>query len=151
MELQEALQEVLDTARQPRQYPPGVTPISLSGAAIDTEGLKGRAWHESLTPAQEKVCRWVWETCAQHHEPWERFEVGFLYDYNISHELAVWVRIATVFREFVKRHPSVNKRDVIGELCRLSAGSRVRQLKGSRAKELTEIWGRGPGNFPSDQ
>jgi len=100
-----ALEEVLDAASQPKQYPPGVTPISLSGAAIDTEGLKGRAWHDSLTPAQEMVCRWVWENCAQHYEPWERFEVGFLYDYNTSHELAIWVRIAMVFKEFVQRHP----------------------------------------------
>ena len=69
--------------------------------------LVHRIWHESLTPAQEAVCRWVWETCAQHYEPWEQFEVGFLYDFNISHELAVWVRIALVFVEFVKRHPSV--------------------------------------------
>ncbi len=60
---------------------------------------------------------------ALHYEPWEQFEVGFLYDYNISHELAIWVRIAMVFKEFVKRHSSVNKRQLIGELCRLSAGT----------------------------
>ena len=143
MEFAEALQEVLDAAKQPRQYPPGVTPIPLSGAAIDTEGLKGRVWHESLTPAQEMVCRWVWENCARHYEPWERFEVGFLYEYNTSHELAVWVRIAMVFKEFVGRHPSVNKRDVIGSLCRLSAGGRVTHLKGGRAKESTELWTQG--------
>ena len=44
MEFAEALQEVLDAASQPKQYPPGVTPISLSGAAIDMEtGTAGRA------------------------------------------------------------------------------------------------------------
>ncbi len=143
MELQDALREVLDAARQPKQYPPGVTPISLSGAAIDTEGLKGRAWHESLTPAQAVVCRWAWETCSQHYESWERFEVGFLYEYNTNHELAVWIRIATVFDQFVKRHGAVNKRQVIGSLCRLSAGGRVTQFTGSRAKELTELWKQG--------
>jgi len=58
--------------------------------------------------------------------------------------LAVWVRIAMVFKEFVKRHPSVNKQDVIGSLCRLSAGGQVTQLKGSRAKELAELWKQGP-------
>ena len=89
------------------------------------------------------VCRWVWENCAQHYEPWEQFEVGFLYEYNTSHELAVWVRIALVFREFVKRHPSVDKRAVIGALCQLSAGGRVTQLAGSRAKELAELWQQG--------
>ena len=86
----------------------------------------------------------MWENCAQHYEPWERFEVGFLYDYNTSHELAVWVRIAMVFKEFIKRHPSVNKPNVIGSLCRLSAGGRVTHLKGGRVKELTELWKQGP-------
>lgn len=148
MEFHEALKEVLETVSQPRQYPPGTTPIALSGDAIDTQDLKARAWHESLTPAQEMVCRWVWDKCGQHYEPWERFEVGFLYDYNISHELAVWVRIAMVFAEFVERHPSVNKPQVIGELCRLSAGGPVGQLKGSRAKELTELWKQGPQDLP---
>ena len=89
----------------------------------------------------------------KHYEPWEQFEVGFLYDYNISHELAIWVRIAMVFKEFVKRHPSVNKRQVIGELCRLSAGSRITEFKGSRAKgsrakELTDLWKQGPQDLP---
>ena len=51
---------------------------------------------------------------------------------NISHELAVWVRIAMVFQEFVQRHPSVNKRQVIGELCRLSAEA---EWQNSRAAE----------------
>jgi hypothetical protein len=148
VEFHEALKEVLDTARQPKQYPPGVTPVALSGDALGTGGLKARAWHESLTPAQEMVCRWVWDKCAQHYEPWEQFEVGFLYDYNISHELAVWVSIAMVFTEFVRRHPSVNKPQVIGELCSLSAGGRVRQLKGSRAKDLTELWKQGPQDGP---
>ena len=148
MDFHEALQEVLDAASQPKRYPPGVTPVALSGDAIDTQELKARAWHESLTSAQEMVCRWVWDHCARHYEPWEQFEVGFLYDYNISHELAIWVRIAMVFQEFVQRHPSVNKRQVIGELCRLSAGSRVAELTGGRAKELTELWRQGPQNLP---
>ena len=143
MELREALDEVLEAAKQPKQFPPGVTPQLLVGDAIDSADLKGRVWHESLTPAQEMVCRWVWETCAQHYQPWERFEVGFLYDYNTSHELAVWVRIAIVFGEFLERHPSANKRDVLGALCRLSAGASIRTLKGSRAKELTELWKQG--------
>lgn len=82
------------------------------------------------------------------YEPWEQFEVGFLYDYNVSHELAIWVRIAMVFKEFVKRHPSMSKRQVIGELCRLSAGGRVTEFKGSRAKELTELWQQGPQDLP---
>jgi hypothetical protein len=82
-----------------------MTPVALSGDAIGTGGLKARVWHESLTPAQEMVCRWVWDKCGRHDEPWEQFEVGFLYDYNISHELADWVRIAMVFTEFVERHP----------------------------------------------
>jgi hypothetical protein len=144
VEFHEALKEVLDAVKQPRQYPPGVTPVTLPGDAIDSQDMKAQVWHESLTPAQEMVCRWVWENCARHYEPWEKFEVGFLYDYNISHELAVWVRIASVFGEFHKRHPSVNKRQVIGELCRLSAGSRVTELRGKRAKELTELWEQGP-------
>ncbi len=144
MEFHEALSEVLDAAKQPKTYPPGMTPLDLSSDAIESQDMKARVWHESLTPAQEAVCRWVWETCAQHYEPWEQFEVGFLYDYNISHELAVWVRIALVFAEFLKRHTSVNKRQVIADLCRLSASSRVTELKGRRAKALTELWIQGP-------
>jgi len=144
----EALEEILETANQPRQYPPGMTPVALSADDIASQELKHRAWHESLTPAQETVCRWVWGTCAQHNEPWEQFEVGFLYDYNTSHELAVWVRIASVFAEFLERHPSVNKRDVIRDLCRLSAGSRATEFEGSRAKELTELWQQRPQRLP---
>ena len=106
MDLHEALEEVLYAVKQPKQSPPGMTPVPLSGDALDTKDLKARVWHESLTPAQETVCRWVWETCAQHNEPWEQFEVGFLYDYNISHELAVWVRIALVFAEFHAEIPA---------------------------------------------
>lgn len=148
MDLQEALQEILEAASQPKQCPPGMTPVALLGDDIGSQELKHRAWHESLTPAQETVCRWVWETCAQHYEPWEQFEVGFLYEYNTSHELAVWCRIALVFTEFLKRRPSVNKRDVISDLCRLSAASRVTEFKGSRAKELTELWQQGPRDLP---
>jgi len=147
MEFQEALKEVLDAAEQPKQYPTGVTPEELLGDAFDeavrSKQLKGQAWHESLTPAQEMVCHWIWMTCGQYHEPWERFEFGFLCEYNTNHELAVWVRIALVFAEFVKHYRSVDKRLVIGELCRLSAGAQVMTLKGGRAKALTELWKKG--------
>jgi len=54
--------------------------------------------------------------------------------------LAVWVRIAIVFAEFVKQYRSVDKWRVVGELCRLSAGAQVMTLKGARAKALTELW-----------
>jgi hypothetical protein len=37
---------------------------------------------------------------------------------------------------------------VIGELCRLSAGGRVTEFKGSRAKELTDLWKQGPQDLP---
>ncbi len=144
MDFDEALEEILEAARQPQQYPPGVTPVALTGdEAFEGQDMKRQVWHESLTPAQEAVCRWVWETCVQYYEPWEQFEVSFLYDYNTSHELVVWVRIAMLFEEFLKRHPSVDRRLVIGELCRLSVGRRVTELKGSRAKELTELWQQG--------
>lgn len=148
MDLQAALAEVLAAAKQPKQYPPGVTPTALTGDALNkalgSQEMKARAWHDALTPAQETVCRWIWETAAQHYEPWEKFEVGFLYDCNINHELAVWITIAKVFSVFVQRHPSVNKREVLGDLCRLSAGAAIASLKGGRAKELTELWKHGP-------
>jgi len=68
----EALKEVLDAAKQPKQFPSGAKPVALTGEAlvraINSKQVKGRAWHESLTPAQETVCRWIWETCAQHWE-----------------------------------------------------------------------------------
>jgi hypothetical protein len=144
MDLQEAFDEVLAAARLPKQHPPEATPKELIGEAameaVDAGQLRAKAWHESLTPAQETVCRWIWETCVQYHKPWEPFEAGFLYDYNIDHELAMWVRIAHVFSEFLKRHPSVDKRLVIGELVGLSMGIPIRKLKGGRAKELKELW-----------
>jgi hypothetical protein len=62
----------------------------------------------------------------------------------MNHELAVWVRIAYVFGEFLKRHPSVDKREVLGDLCRASAGAPMSSFKGSRAKELAELWKQGP-------
>ena len=121
--------------------------MALTGEALiratNSKQVKGRAWHESLTPTQETVCRWIWETCAQHWEAWEKFEVGFLYDYNVDHELAMWVRIAHVFSEFLKRHPSVNKREILGDLLQLSAGVSVKRLKNRRAKELADLWKQG--------
>jgi hypothetical protein len=61
MDLEQALDEVLDAANQPKQHPPGVKPMLLTGeafaSAVDSNALKGRAWHDSLTPAQETVCR----------------------------------------------------------------------------------------------
>ncbi|HVC93712.1 MAG TPA: hypothetical protein VND64_08480 [Pirellulales bacterium] len=147
MDFQEALKEVLDAAAQSKQYPSGAEPKELSVDAFDeavgSKGLMGRAWHESLTPAQEIVCRWIWETCGVYHESWEPFEFGFLCDYNTNHELAVWVRIAHVFVEFVKQYRSIDKGLVVGELCRLSAGAQVMTLKGGRAKALTELWKKG--------
>ena len=147
MELQEALKEVLDAAKQPKQFPAGAKPVALTGDAFTkfakSQQVKSQAWHESLTPAQEMVCRWVWEICAQHYKPWEPFEFGFLCDYNVNHELAVWARIAIVFAEFLRIHPSVNKRELLADVCQLSAGGSVRRLKGSRAKELTELWKQG--------
>jgi hypothetical protein len=141
MEVIEALRAVLDAAKRPKQFPPGVTPTELSGDAfLQAKALKAKAWHESLTLVQEMACRRVWETCGRHYEPWERFEFAFLCEYNIDHELAVWIRIAIVFQDFVKRHPSVKKRHVIGSLCGLSAGDPVTVLKERRARELTELW-----------
>jgi len=83
MDFQEALKEVLDAAGQPKQFPSGAEPTELSVDAFDEAGpkeLMGRAWHESLTPAQETVCRWIWETCGVYHQPWKPFEFGFLCD-----------------------------------------------------------------------
>ena len=42
----------------------------------------------------------------------------------------------------------MNKRQVIGELCRLSVGGRITELKGGRAKELTELWKQGLQDLP---
>jgi hypothetical protein len=60
----------------------------------------------------------------RYHKPWEAFEVGFLYGYNVDHELAVWTRIALVFGEFLKRHPSVNKRNT-SEISHLQLSSQA--------------------------
>ena len=128
-------------------FRPGPKPIPLTSEVLigvaDSQQVKSRAWHDSLTPAQETVCRWIWETCGQHYKPWEPFEFGFLCDYNVNHELATWARIAVVFADFLKLHPSVNKRETLGELVRLSAGVAIKKFKGSRAKELTELWKQG--------
>ena len=144
MDLNGALRDVLDAAKRPKQFPPGVTPRELAGDAftegVNSKNLKTQAWHESPSSAQEMVCRWVWETCGKHYEPWAHFEFGFLCEYNTDHELAVWIRIAIVFHEFVKRHPSVNKPHVVGALCGLSAGVGVTVLKGRQATELTDLW-----------
>jgi hypothetical protein len=147
MDLAEALKEVLDAAKQPKQFPSGAKRAALAGeafvSAIDSEQLKGQSWYESLTPAQKMVCRWIWETCAQHYKPWEPFELGFLCEYNNNHELAVWVRIARIFAEFIKIHPSANKREIVDDLLQLSAGVPVKRLKNRRAKELAELWKQG--------
>jgi hypothetical protein len=147
MDLHEALKEVLDAAKQPKQFPSGAKRVPLATevlvTTVSTEQIKGRAWHESLTPAQKTVCRWIWETCVQYDKPWEAFEGGFLCEYNVNHELAVWARIAHVFSDFLKRHPSVNKREILGDLLQLSAGVSVKRLKNRRAKELADLWKQG--------
>lgn len=147
MDLNEALDEVVAAAKQPKQFPPGVTPLPVSGDAISlTKITAKRARRESLTPAQETVCRWVWETCAKHYKAWEPFEAGFLFDCNVNHELAMWAKMAHVFSEFLGRHRSLNKRELLGELCRLSAGVSLKTLKGTRAKELMTLWRQGTSN-----
>ena len=45
----------------------------------------------------------------------------------------MWVRIAHVFSEFLKRHPSVNKREILGDLCRASAGAPMRRPVSGRS------------------
>ena len=148
MDIKEAFDEVFAAAKFPRRDPPEETTTELRGEAalevMESPQLVVRAWHESLTPAQETVCRWIWEKCAKYNEPWERFEAGFLCECNVNHELVTWTRIALVFSDFVERHRSVDKQLVISELCYLSTGLPPRRLKSGQAKELTELWKKPP-------
>ena len=141
------LREVIEAAKKPKQNPEGAPVVDLVGDAameyMRTHKLKSKPWHEELTEAQQVVCRWIWDICARHLEPFEQFEAGFLFDYNNNHELRLWARIALCFEKFVSVHPSVNKRDVVVSLTQLSIGARVTLLRGDRAKELTRMWNDG--------
>lgn len=145
MTINEAMQEVLEVAKQPRRVPAGATAVEEKGGGellelFGKNAVRARVAHESLIPAQETVCRWVWDKMVRHWKPFEAFEVGFLYDYNVDHELALWVRMALVFEKFAQRHPSANKREIVGSLCHLSIGLPPILLTPKRAKELTDLW-----------
>lgn len=145
MKIEEAMTSVLEVARDPRRVPVGAIAIEEKGGLellelFEKNAVRAQVAHESLTPAQETVCRWVWDTMARHWKSFEAFEAGFLYDYNVDHELALWVRMALVFEQFTKRHPSANKREIVDSLCHLSIGLPPIMLTPKRAKELTDLW-----------
>jgi len=151
MTIDEAMEEVLDVAKGPRRTPACETWVEKSGVELvgllEEGQIHRRVHHEALTPAQETVCRWVWNRMARHFKPFEAFETGFLYDYNIDHELALWVRMLFVFEKFTKRHPSARKEDVVLALCHLSCGLPPVMLKAKQAKKLTNLWqGKGMGS-----
>jgi hypothetical protein len=144
MTLDEAMTEVWEVAKTPRRIPPDASVIEMGGVELvdfmANHPVHAQVAHENLSPAQETVCRWVWDTMARHLKAFEPFEAGFLYDYNVDHELTVWVRMALVFEEFCKRHPSADKRQVVESLCHLSCGLPPIMLTRKRAKELIDLW-----------
>ena len=147
MDLTDALQEVLDAAKQPRQFPSGAKRAALAGeafvSAVDPEQAERTAMVRVADARPEDGLPLDLGSLRQHYKPWEPFELGFLCEYNVNHELAVWVRIVRIFAEFIKIHPSANKREIVDDLCQLSAGVSVKKLKGKRAKELAELWKQG--------
>jgi hypothetical protein len=151
MNIDEAMNEVLVAAKGPRRVPAGATSVKEVGGVellelFENQQLQACVAHESLTKAQETVCRWVWDTMTRHWKPFETFEAGFLYDFNIDHELALWVRMALVFEKFMQLHRSANKREIVDSLCHLSIGLPPILLSGKRARELTDLWhGKGIG------
>jgi hypothetical protein len=145
MDINEAMEEVWKVAKGPRQVPPDATAVEEVGGVelmelFEKDAPRARIARDSLTLAQETVCRWVWGRMARHLKPFEPFEAGFLYDYNVDHELTLWVRMTFVFEEFLKLHPSANKRETVEALCQLSCGFPPVSLKPKRAKELADLW-----------
>ncbi len=139
MTLYEALEEVREAAKEPRRVPAGETWVERGGVELlkflGDHPVRNQVAHENLTPAQETVCRWVWDTMARHWKSFEAFEAGFLYDYHVDHELALWVRMASVFEQFSERHPSANKRETVEALCHVASGILPVMLGPKRAKE----------------
>jgi hypothetical protein len=145
MDINEAMSELWEVAKGPRRVPPDATAVEEVGGVellelFEKDALCGVVARDSLTPAQETVCRWVWGRMARHLKPFEAFEAGFLYDYNVDHELTLWVRMTFVFEAFLRRHPSANKRVIVEALCSLSIGLPPIMLTPKRATELIDLW-----------
>ena len=140
MKLMQAIEQVFAEAALPRQYPEDWRPMSAGDLQAD-KPVAQEAQHESLTEAQEAVCRWVWEKCGRHlGQAWEQWESGFLFDASPSRELAVWARIAVAFQGFMRRHPSHEPHPVIQQLVAISSGIAGKFLAARRAHELRQLW-----------
>ena len=70
----------------------------------------------------------------------EQFELGFLKECNIDHEMSLFVKMVVVFRKFMSMHPSEDRAGVLHGLIQLSAKMRITTLRSAgRIKELTAL------------
>jgi hypothetical protein len=156
MSIDEALHEIMERSKQPRQMPPDEPGASkayeLTGEALarvlekihlDKVPLKSKVWHENLDEAQMVVARWIWDKAWKYmgdDKSYEMYEFRYLCDYNINHEMAVMARMALAFAYFMKKYPSENKQRVLMALNALSLGIRADTLPNrKRMADLVEI------------
>jgi hypothetical protein len=148
MNFNEALREVLAQARQPMEVPEGwhrATAEELEDLLQQSNATQ-EAQHEELSEAQQVVARWTWERCGQHlGQHLEQWEAGFLFDWNPSRELVLWVRIALAHEKFGSWHPSADPATAIETLVALSLGQpptpqMVKRLGKKRVEELGDLW-----------
>jgi hypothetical protein len=154
MNFNDALREVLDEARQAgEEAPPGAhraTPAEME-AILQHGNAMQEAQHEALSEAQLVVARWTWERCGRHvGQHLEEWEAGFLFDWNPSRELVLWVRIALACEKFRSWHPSADATAVVETLVALSCGQRPDRVAGKRLgrkrlQELQDLW---EGDYP---
>lgn len=126
---------MIDEARQPKKNPPelnGGEFISMKGdqlqasaggsmlAALDK--IKSHQWHDEMSEAQRQVAEFIWDKMGRHQQEREPFIAGFLKEYNMSHELVVWLRLTYIFEQFTARYRSEKKENVMAVLCGLSLG-----------------------------
>ena len=153
MDFDEALREVLEEARHPRELPEGAFAVTAEELLRMSERgeLRQEAQHETLSEAQQVVARWTWERCGRHlGQHFEEWEAGFLFDGNPSRELRVWVRIALAHEMFRSLHPSADATAVVETLVAMSCGQRPDRVAGKklgrkRLQELQDLW---EGDYP---
>ncbi len=138
MTFDEAFDEVMKAAEQPRIVPEGTRTLTEPDLD-DRQYRSGDMKHEELTEAQTIVAKWIWTHCGHYLGPYERWEAGFCQDLNVNHEIALWVKLMVIFHMFHKRHPSESPDNIINTLCSISAGFNRSVLSEKRTAELKRM------------
>ena len=134
MNLNEALDEVVVAAKQPKQFPPGVTPLPSPCHRFNEDNSETGSARVANARPGDGLPLGVGNLC-QHYKAWEPFEAGFLFGLQRYHQSAMRAT-GHVFSEFLGRHRSLNKRELLAS-CADYRREIPKTLKGTRARPMT--------------